>query len=227
MRSFCAISVVGLTLLSSTARAEPVTFAFDIQIQQRCTALGCAVFSDAFPLYLTIDQVGSGGKFERSYGEPVFSAVPLERRPLQPGGSITTTAIDLLFYGEPFKWRRVAHVFSGVDVQTGDVSYRWSTSLYRAEDYVWPLPDLTAASLVEFLGSARGAGFFGYSYAGVLPGGGVTPDSIAYLGTARLAAPAPVPEPGSVLLVGCGVLGLLRRRRGDRVASCRLIQLNR
>jgi hypothetical protein len=65
--------------------------------------------------------------------------------------------------------------------------------------------------MAEFLGSQRGSGFFGFNYSGQLKGGGLTPESIAYLGTATLVT-SQVPEPASVLLIGTGLLALLWRR---------------
>jgi len=210
IRFFSASVIVGLTLVSSTARAEPITFAFDVHIQQRCNP-SCGEFLATFPFYMTIDSIGSGSEFAKSYGVPTFSPIPLDRPAVQPGGSILTTATDAVFSGEPFKWRRKALVWSGVALETADASYIWNSGFTRMEDNVSPLPELTAASLATFLGSMRGEGFFFYTYTRLAP----TQEVLSYLGTASLRSASPTPEPGTVLLVSCGLLGLVRRRRAD------------
>jgi hypothetical protein len=120
----CSLAAGALVFASRPALAEPVTFAYAIQVTERCLrssdlTRSCAPFVSDFPLTLTFDRTVTstfGDETVRGelYGPPTFSAVPLP----VPGGSSgeihASHAFSAAFLSDSGTWRLTGDVATTV-----------------------------------------------------------------------------------------------------------------
>jgi hypothetical protein len=213
-------------VMSTSAAAEPITATYDVHIVQRYNYRTDAYdsYSQQFALRMTFDPATAGRAGTGTYGAPVFSPIPLDVPGPLPGTPLS------------------AHAFTDhhaeLDTDPADGTYRQyalaavvtnapDDRFYRVlwlESYVKGLsaqPAVTSATFPIHLGTTGGDANNLNGYGNFLFGAYRRLDDPsaregwAYFGDARLQqveAGAPVPEPGTCLLVAGG-LALLARRR--------------
>ena len=214
---------------AASAQADTITATYNITIVEHCTQDGCAPFSLAFPLTMTFDsgiirdEVSPEGRAVL-YGAPSFSTIPFHRPPVLPGATESSATFDSTFLlREPTlpAWRRVSSSGQSFLALTEDIEYRWKLSLFADADTA-TRAELDAQSFVRFLaqgpedGDPNTLGFFSFGFTGINRHNTseFTPDSFDLRGFAELATDAaPVPEPGTLLLLTAGLAGLCRRHR--------------
>ena len=172
-------------------------------------------FPTVFPLTLTFDFDKSaelrdpdGGRRFVGYGLPRFSEIPLERPPVAPEATdFRSTRESAEHRGSLWDHRASAMEVPRVDIG-GDRSLDiiWSTQLSGREGTALA-PTFSAEGFGRLLGQ-RGS-FFRYNYSNEITG-----EEVDYVGFARLAdATAPIPEPGTCILVGSALMGVWYRQR--------------
>ena len=229
-------AIVGSAVLPGAAAADPITIAFDVHVSQvRLGGPGVPIagptpVDERFTVSLTFDPAvvppGTGG---RGYAVSGISPIPLA--PFPPAGletrSLPGIAIhDTNGFGGYFASASQTNQL-GLGVLDGQQAFfvgvaRFENSVRTPLSPLTISPETFAAHLAwSPLGSP-----FNFTYEACLDIGpteaacqGQLPGSVRaqYFGVATLsdAAAAPVPEPGTVILVGAG-LAILARRRGAR-----------
>lgn len=220
------LGILSLLAVPAVVSADPVSFTYQINVTQKCSATGCSPYAAAFPLTLSFDAGITSATtqpdyVDRFYGAPTFSSVALDRPDVFAGASEFASTADIALVVPPFDWRHVAQAQRGAQLITADFDYRWYLGIYEVQDFFTSTPVLSAASFATFLGSGRNSTAFGYSFAGLdrNRAGELSPDSVGYSGTAILQdQPTVVPEPMSLLLAGTGLaaIGARIRRRNRR-----------
>lgn len=228
-----------LAIAPTAAHADPITVTYDVQVVSRFSREGTAAgivepFAQAFMLSMTFGSVADASGI---YGRPVFSAVPLEIPPppngLAPQGFGSTTHIGLT--GGGFVADATAGVGGSIQSDGNFTVYQVILDLRSEQLSSTPPQVISPDTFPVHLGSFGPAPLnpFNFTYNACLGVGpfGTDADScsdakgaatriVEYAGTATLrdTAPAPVPEPASVLLVGGG-LAVLRStgKRRSRV----------
>lgn len=211
--------------LASVALAEPIQIVYRIDISSRCQDTGevtCSDFSTSFPLTVTFDsgisvEYGEGNDQGRYYGAPTVSDIPLPSRTDFPplSDTIRLAGERAVFAPDTQMWSR----YGGVQIRSGasrdGSNFENILSITGSGDSP-AFPDLSGASLAQFLGTASFRQFY---FANVVAraDGGFELDS--YLGNVSLESPVVTPEPASMLLLGSGLAALtVRRRRRSRAS---------
>jgi PEP-CTERM motif len=225
VRGFHFLPVVFAFACPLLVEADPITVSYNISIEQRCafSTNECTPFAAEFPLTMTFDDRITSQSFTPTsqlqfYGPPSFSEVPLPRRPVSPGARESRTTLDTRFLNDDASlpaWRRVASAQEFFQLSTGESELSWTLQLFSSVDTDMQ-PPLDPASFAAFLGTGEG-NLFRYVFGGrsLVTPGEFTSDSFAFNGRINLASgPAPVPEPGTVLLLSAaGLAGLAQRKR--------------
>lgn len=206
------------------ASADPITATYLVNVTERCFAGGCEAFESAFSLTLRFD---SGITFEdlgaqtqvRTYGPPIFSAVPLARPEVSSRAAESARTIDVAaFVGPPLgPWRHLADAQHRFEFTEEDnIRHVWHLGLHTIQDKLLTAPELTAASMARFLATPNGpdvSNAFRYVFSRSTPDGIWLPGSVGYVGSVSLAGgPAPIPEPATMTLLAAGMLLVGRRR---------------
>jgi hypothetical protein len=213
---FRIVSLVPITVLTFAqfAKAEPVTFSFKVQINERCGPDGCDLVSGpSFPGTVTFDdgitdefeiREGSTFGFGRRFGPPTFSTPPLDFTPIPPDAirrpqtsNITEASWALELDGtvrySVLITERLVHPATGSS---------WITSLSIGSFFFFQFPSLSPKNLIADAGPDP---FISYSFIS---------DGIRYQGQAIPEdGPAPIPEPSALLLCALGATGLLAKTR--------------
>jgi hypothetical protein len=225
LRGFHVLPVVLSFACPLLVEADPITVAYNISVSQRCafSTNECTPFAAEFPLTLTFDDRITSQSFTPTsqvqfYGPPSFSEVPLPRRPVSPGAGESRTTFDTRFLNDQPSlpaWRRVASAQEFFQLSSGEFEFSWTLQLFSSLD-TDVQPPLDPTSFATLLGTGPG-NLFRYVFSGrsLVAPGEFTPDSFAFSGRIDLASgPAPVPEPGTMLLLSAaGLAGLAQRKR--------------
>lgn len=225
IRGFHFLLVVVSLAFPLLVEADPITTSYNVSIRERCafSSNECTPFAAEFPLRMTFDDRIISQSFTPTsqlqfYGPPSFSEVPLPRRPVSPGAAESRTTLDTRFLNDNPSlpaWRRVASAQEFFQLSTGEFELSWTLQLFSSVD-TDVQPPLDPASFATFLGAGPD-NLFRYVFTGrslVVPGE-FTTDSFAFNGRLTLASgAAPIPEPGTILLLSAGALAGLVRRRG-------------
>jgi hypothetical protein len=210
-RSRWILAAASLMWIAAPASADPITAVYDVHVQQRGLYVPgnvlFAPFDQRFALRMTFDPAGAvpDSNGLGIFGVPSFSPVPLPI--VAPPENMTLEASGFTFHDEgtlaaqaAMAGRNAEWIFSS--------AVRFSGQMIPGSAMT---PENFAAGLTRFQ-------LFGFLQATAnnpaFPEGAFAPGSLNYLGVASLVAidPAPVPEPGTLALVG-GALGWFARRR--------------
>jgi hypothetical protein len=207
-----------LLCLTATVSADPIVAIYDVQVTGRMTVVSNPVFEpfdQEFTLVLRFDSARSSF----GYGPAAFSVVPLAGISPPPGLSFSTDnrtvhgrfgdedePSDLVAFavqsefGHSPQWQYFRNIALGTNLQT-----------------VQPPPIFTAETFPAHLVLGTPVNFFySTSLFELTPTIRIDPGSVTYQGLAtvrEVQAPEPVPEPGTVALIGSGLVMLARRQR--------------
>ena len=224
------LGIGALLLVASPVKADPITGYFDVHILERISLSKelTEPFDTSFRLSVTFDdgiviENSFGTILQQVYGPPVFSKIPLEvpTRPTDEPFIREATRNDFTrgFNDDLDRWYTAGEI-SWVEFNSfvEHHAYQFGIRL-AATDFLESQPDISPASLLAFLGGPHDdpINFSVYAALRDFPpeNGPFSDDSFVYLGTATTAPP--IPEPGTVALVGAGLVGLVARRRLSRI----------
>jgi len=229
--------LLSLAVAPDAARADPVTFSVQIQDIVRCQGELCDAslgVGDPFILTVSFDptitrEQSSPTHHVVEYGPPTFSTVPLPlEAPVPLTDSLRSTSEFASLFTDPqphwFHGATALHEMTGF---TDDLSYRLELVLDGSD--IHPpsdRPELSPASFIALMGgvgrgevSSRQSSFL-YSLewrnraTGLFVGReGWTSSDVS------LASQNPIPEPGTVALVGVGLVLFAKRLRTSRQAK--------
>jgi hypothetical protein len=217
MQRIGILVLVGLTAGGvQRAGADPIAAVFRIDNLRRCIFGACEPLDTTFLLTVSFDtrvtlRAGDpASQIFEEYGPPSFSTIPLDRPPvsataiLDENRSIQTAKYDIdVFHFGLFNENFVRPTSSGGEF--------WRTGLGNLQD-TSPPRTLNAETLIAFVGRGD-ENSFSYEFNAFDSNGNFTTD-LTYLGRAVLSDQAPIPEPGSMVLlgIGCASLRFARRR---------------
>ena len=164
---FLLLAFSFLAIAGRSAHADLITVTYNVTIDERCTADGCASFATEFPLAVTLDtritfrQV-SPNRDLRAYGPPTFSAIPLPRPSANPNARASVITLDAgVLFAAPDSWRRLAVAEETYRLIDDDVEFVWLLDISAVIDTNSP-PALSPNSFARSLGEGRfHYGFFG------------------------------------------------------------------
>jgi hypothetical protein len=228
------VILVSLAVAPDAARADPLTVSFRVQNIGRCEGENCGAslgIGDPFILTMSFDsaitrQEASSTHVLVEYGPPTFSRVPLPLDvPIPLTDSLRSTIEEASLFSDPrLHWFHGATALHEMTGATDELSYR--LELFVSGFDIHPpsdRPELSPASFVALLGGAGSGG-------GVPPRSGflyslewrnrTTGLFVGREGWASsdvsLAGQNPIPEPGTLALVGGGLVLFLKRSRASR-----------
>ena len=218
------LPVVFSLLLPVAADAEPITLRFNVDVFIRClegAEIRCEDYFANFPLRVTFDSnVTDESESQRTYGRPRFSTVPLPRPappPDAPQGDGFTRQ-EILDQEQGY----LASIFETTHLllESPFSTLFWFTVLSQTvRDPT--LPALSPESLIALLATADpqfGRNLISFQYGMSHVTDCCTGDrDLVYGGTATLLdvddGPAPIPEPGTILLLSAAGIATVCRRR--------------
>ena len=201
--------------------ADPILAVYDVKVVLRFN-YSTGQYEDysqpVFPLLMRFDPATT--QVEHQYGTPGFSQVPLSA-PDPPAGVPLVKSYNLTFHFSALDDSGITYsqlAYASVQWQaaeSGDLTRRF-LSLQSVLIGLDSPPTISAETFPVHLGMpslvAHNFSFGGFRQTS----DGYTSDSFLYYGDARLnrvESPAPVPEPGTCVLVAGGLALLLRGRR--------------
>ena len=224
VQSLIVAGILGAAVLAPIpASAAPLTLFFDVSVDTRfnyATQQATAIDPVTFLLAMTFDAQGRPGPSSQDatlFGDPTFLGLPdalavstaAREAPALTGGSVAAGDGSSQTYVQ--NWRNFVLAASTQKWSSfGDADNSAFREITLRSDT--RVSDFDAPDLDLFL--ARMAGDVRFYYAGYTLSNGVySPDSFQYSGTAT-QVPAPVPEPGTLTLLGAGLaVGVTRVRR--------------
>lgn len=223
------VILLSLAVAPDAALADPLTLSFKIQNIVRCEGELCDAslgIGNPFILTMSFDpaitrEESSPTRLSVEYGLPTFSTVPLPLDvpvPLTDSLRYTTEGASLFTDPQPH-WFHFAEALHEMRGATDDLSYRLELILggfdiHPPSDRPEPGP----ASFVALLGSPQSS--FLYSLEWRNRATGLFVGRVGWTSTdVSLAGQNPIPEPGTLALVGGGLVLFAKRLRASRKAK--------
>jgi hypothetical protein len=234
---FPVVVLVSLAVAPDAARADPLMVSFRLQNIVRCVGENCDAslgVGDPFILTMSFDsaitrQESSPTRLLIEYGPPTFSPVPLPLDvPIPLTDSLRSTTEEASLFTDPrLHWLHGGTALHEMTGATDELSYR--LELFVSGFDIHPpsdKPELSAASFVALLGGAgsgegtppRSGFLYSLEWRNRATGMFVGREGWAS-SDVSLANQNPIPEPGTLALVGGGLVLFVKRLRASRKAN--------